>query len=1059
MTNSPSSAQDLDRTFKFFAFISYSHADEAFVKKLQDKIESYRLPSSLHKLKGGLPDKLHPLFRDATDLPPGQLSEEIRKKLAESKYLIVVCSPRSAESHWVAKEIEEFERLGRHDHIIPVIIDGEVNAVDQDGRPDQSRECFPAPLLEEVRQGLDRQLLGVSVPQDGPRRAILKVIAKMLELAPDDLIARDHIRERKRRLVWAAASFGLLLLAGLALFSYWDYQREKITYFADYVEEWGRPQGLFPLDPAEVAARSSCYRFTEQRRKLKEVAQVDSFGRPVQRPEPEYLDRPAFQTFVYEDHSGRLLEIKYLDHNRNPFMRLIFSGDQYTAIDFKRVNAENETLQAWLTAQTSSAATGRFGQADPGAIRSQVQRWKVTRDESGRIVKILYKQLESEKPAQDQDGVFGQELSLDEYGRVVKRLYLDGQGRNFTTPAGLAGIAYSYDGADLAETANFDGRDRPVLDDRRQMIVSSVFDEYGRKVEQNSLDQNRILYPGGDGVARKTWRYDQSGRAVEENYFGIDGRPWVVADGYSGWKMVYDGLSRQKIFLGTDGVPVADRRGVARLLEISDDSGNVLETAYFDLDGRPVNGPGGFSRAVNRRDSKGRLIEESFFGPDGRPIAGDQGYARVTRDFNEFGAVTEEAFWGTDGGPALNRDGAARVVTEYDERGAAETVSYFGLDGRPAMIKQGYARLRFKTDVYGRPLTVAFYGPDDRPVNSVRGYARSEATWNDMNLMADIKFYDARGNLRDPSGGRTAGLKFEYDSEGRQTATAAIDPEGLVGPMIKRSEPTETDLIAESGSVAVQPNLADFGHFAGKASIELTLFNLTDQAVTLSRALSSQPYVQADYTGGRVLKARAATKLLITCDPPDDAGGRLDGSAVFIAIGLPDQIPLVIPVLGQYNAELLPADDDQMPPPVKIPIIAYSPEKGADDPFDYSSLIVDGDSADFVNPDGSRTTRSTNDQGRQTAMQDFDAMGGAEAIYEHSYDQEGRLIQSVKIETDGARTTFLYDEQGLIIKTTETKPDGSGTVFIFKDGEVSEVTSFDAEGGQVGNPWEAENSD
>ena len=125
---------------KFFAFISYQRQDEEYAEWLRKKLEHYRLPSSLRKKYASLPKEIRPIFRDALELTGGFLAQEIEQALEQSKFLIVVCSPRSARSPWVNKEVEYFIQSGRTQYIIPYIIDGEPFA------QDESNECFPPAL-------------------------------------------------------------------------------------------------------------------------------------------------------------------------------------------------------------------------------------------------------------------------------------------------------------------------------------------------------------------------------------------------------------------------------------------------------------------------------------------------------------------------------------------------------------------------------------------------------------------------------------------------------------------------------------------------------------------------------------------------------------------------------------------------------------------------------------------------------------------------------------------------------------------------------------------------
>ena len=107
------------------AFISYSHQDEKFGKWLHKSLENYKMPKQLKEDYPKLPNKLFPIFRDIYELSAGDnLTIEIEKALKNSEALILLCSPKSAKSEWVNKEIIDFKKLHKDAKIIPIIIDG-----------------------------------------------------------------------------------------------------------------------------------------------------------------------------------------------------------------------------------------------------------------------------------------------------------------------------------------------------------------------------------------------------------------------------------------------------------------------------------------------------------------------------------------------------------------------------------------------------------------------------------------------------------------------------------------------------------------------------------------------------------------------------------------------------------------------------------------------------------------------------------------------------------------------------------------------------------------------
>src|ERR1700733_11985450 len=114
---------------RYRAFLSYSHADTAWAKWLHKALEDYRIDKDLvgrETAYGPLPRTLRPIFRDRDDFSAGHsLTEQTLGALEASQFLIVICSPRAAQSQYVNEEIRRFKALGRAHRVIPVIVDGE----------------------------------------------------------------------------------------------------------------------------------------------------------------------------------------------------------------------------------------------------------------------------------------------------------------------------------------------------------------------------------------------------------------------------------------------------------------------------------------------------------------------------------------------------------------------------------------------------------------------------------------------------------------------------------------------------------------------------------------------------------------------------------------------------------------------------------------------------------------------------------------------------------------------------------------------------------------------
>jgi hypothetical protein len=142
------SVNHLPVSFKYRAFLSYSHRDKAWGKRLHAALEGYRVERDLFGRQtpaGPVPKTLRPIFRDHEDFSAGHsLTEQTITALEASKFLIVICSPSAAQSKYVNEEVRRFKILGRAERVIPVIVDGEPG--------DPAREC-PARVAVQVRSG------------------------------------------------------------------------------------------------------------------------------------------------------------------------------------------------------------------------------------------------------------------------------------------------------------------------------------------------------------------------------------------------------------------------------------------------------------------------------------------------------------------------------------------------------------------------------------------------------------------------------------------------------------------------------------------------------------------------------------------------------------------------------------------------------------------------------------------------------------------------------------------------------------------------------------------
>jgi len=271
----------------YWCFISYRHADNEepgrqWASWLHQAIETYEVPTDLvgkaNNRGDTIPPQIFPVFRDEEELPAdSDLASPIYAALDRSKFLIVLCSPRSAASTYVGEEILYFKKIGRADRVLAALIEGEPNASWDMGKRAQGippeAECFPLPLQHPLDDSgrLDRskraepiaadfrlpkghqgwttpQAYRTALQQQGlPRLRIdelvagyardcelakLKILAGILGLPVGELTKRDQAyrlalaQKRQAVLLRWLILVGILAIAALGAFSIALWQRQ-----------------------------------------------------------------------------------------------------------------------------------------------------------------------------------------------------------------------------------------------------------------------------------------------------------------------------------------------------------------------------------------------------------------------------------------------------------------------------------------------------------------------------------------------------------------------------------------------------------------------------------------------------------------------------------------------------------------------------------------------------------------------------------------------------------------------------------------------------------------
>jgi hypothetical protein len=221
------SAEDV---FPYDAFISYSgsasaqkskSSDRVIAEHLHSALESYRAPKSMNQNSSFRPERLRlkRVFLDREELQASSsLGVSLEEALGKSRFLIVVCSPRSRVSRWVDREVAAFLRLRGADHILSLLVEGEPeNALPPalftpslETQFQESSIQSSVPLAADIRAGNTRESLRLL------KREKLRLLAPLLGVSFDDLRQREHQRAFRRRTI-TSATLGVVSVAFASL--------------------------------------------------------------------------------------------------------------------------------------------------------------------------------------------------------------------------------------------------------------------------------------------------------------------------------------------------------------------------------------------------------------------------------------------------------------------------------------------------------------------------------------------------------------------------------------------------------------------------------------------------------------------------------------------------------------------------------------------------------------------------------------------------------------------------------------------------------------------------
>lgn len=219
------------------AFISYCHEEKSIqaAEQIQKMIERYKIPKSVQKLSGKT--KMGKVFRDKEELASSNDMEvHLQEALNHSEYLIVLLSPKVPESPWVNREIELFLQTHDRDHVLTILVDGELN------------ESFPEYLRKSEKydngqmkmvsvESLAADIRGIDKKEQKQKlkTEIYRLLAPILGCSYDDL--RQRQKEYKTKMLVRSMSAALIIAGTLAGYMTWQAAQIQKNYWETLIKQ------------------------------------------------------------------------------------------------------------------------------------------------------------------------------------------------------------------------------------------------------------------------------------------------------------------------------------------------------------------------------------------------------------------------------------------------------------------------------------------------------------------------------------------------------------------------------------------------------------------------------------------------------------------------------------------------------------------------------------------------------------------------------------------------------------------------------------------------------
>ena len=475
----------------------------------------------------------------------------------------------------------------------------------------------------------------------------------------------------RKRILFCVVSLLMFVFPCLMGYVYWlDWERERITYYGDYVERNGVVEGRFPLCEEVVATRGRVYRFHYQgydsfnpwtrKRVLRAMWCVNGNG-AMRIDQNDYPEHPPVTGLRYRyDARGHVSEVARCVAGGRVCNVIRYSGDNAEMTDVIRTDGRRLV-----------SGSLRFSSADDG---DAVRRIEYMRNADGYATNVVFRRDSSGVAASDRNGISRLALELQADGRIVKLRYQNWQGRPVADNRGVYIQRFTYENEFLRRIQYLDLDGNPVNSGVQEDERVYSYSEQGNLLSMERRQGARLLQ-------RLTYEHDNVGDVIRESCFFPEGVARTIP--WSSRCICRDDMGNvvRETFFGEDGEKWkrADKRIATKVKRFAA-NGDLSEEAFYDENESLIAGVDGWAKRKLKfeRLQNGYAVRRWYYGENELPVLlPAHGIAGDKKSFDLMGRLVEWELFGIGEVRVNSVHGWHRMVIEYGRDGKKTATRFY----------------------------------------------------------------------------------------------------------------------------------------------------------------------------------------------------------------------------------------------------------------------------------------------------------------------------------------------------------------------------------------------